>query len=144
MDNPLVVNASPQVDASYSRRLTARFTRLWSETNRKGVVVDRDLGRQPVPPVDEHWKSTAVTPEDAMTPVHKATLEVSDALVSELENATAMAIGCPMHNLSLPGTMKAYIDQVVRMGVTTRLVPDTPQSPCVGMLSDKPTCLMLV
>lgn len=144
MENLLVINASPQGEASHSRQMTARFTRLWAENNPGGTVVERDLGRQPVPHVDEQWISAAFTPEKARTPDHRAALEVSDALVAELETATSIVIGCPMHNLSVPSTLKAYIDQVVRMGVTTKLVPDTPRSPYVGMLSDKPTYLMLV
>lgn len=144
MENLLVINASPQGDGSYSRQMTARFTRLWAENNPDSVVVERDLGRQPVPHVDEQWISAAFTPAEARTPAQRATLEVSDALVAELQNATTIVIGCPMHNLSVPSTLKAYIDQVVRMGVTTKLEPDTPQSPYVGMLSNKPTYLMLV
>lgn len=144
MENLLVINASPQGDASYSRQMTARFTRLWIRKNPDGTVVERDLGKSPVPHVDEQWISAAFTPEEARTPAHKAILETSDSLVAELQNATAIVIGCPMHNLSVPSTLKAYIDQVVRMGVTTKLVPDTPQSPYVGLLDNKPTYLLLV
>ena len=46
MENLLVINASPQGDASHGRQLTARFTRLWAENNPDGVVVERDIGRQ--------------------------------------------------------------------------------------------------
>ncbi|WP_162893733.1 MULTISPECIES: FMN-dependent NADH-azoreductase [Marinobacter] len=144
MENLLVINASPQGEASHSRQMTARFTRRWAENNPDGVVVERDLGRWPVPHVDQQWISAAFTPEEARTPNQRAALEVSDALVAELQDATTIVIGCPMHNLSVPSTLKAYIDQVVRIGVTTKLVPDTPQSPYVGLLSDKPTYLMLV
>ncbi|WP_434049733.1 FMN-dependent NADH-azoreductase [Marinobacter salarius] len=144
MKNLLVINASPQGSASYSRQMTARFTRLWADNNPDGVVVERDLGRQPVPHVDEQWIGAAFTPEEARSPAQEAALKVSDALVAELQNATTIVIGCPMHNLSVPSTLKAYIDQVVRMGVTTKLVPDAPRSPYVGMLSDKPAYLMLV
>jgi FMN-dependent NADH-azoreductase len=144
MENLLVINASPQGGVSYSRQMTARFSRRWAESNPDGVIVERDLGLQPVPHVDEQWIGAAFTPEEARTPAQKAALKVSDALVAELQSATTIVIGCPMHNLSVPSTLKAYIDQVVRMGVTTKLVPDTPRSPYVGMLSDKPAYLMLV
>ena len=144
MENLLVINASPQRDASYSRQMTARFARQWAGKNPGGVIVERDVAHQPVPHVDEQWISAAFTPEDARSSAQRAALEVSDALVAELDNATTVVIGCPMHNLSVPSTLKAYIDQVVRIGVTTTLVPDTPQSPYSGLLKDRPTYLMLV
>ena len=144
MENLLVINASPQGDGSYSRQMTARFTRLWATNNPDGKVVERDLGRRPVPHVDEQWISAAFTSEEARTPDQRTALEISDALVAELKNATTIVIGCPMHNLSVPSTLKAYIDQIVRIGVTTKLVPDTPQSPYMGLLSNKSTYLMLV
>lgn len=144
MKTLFVIKASPQMDGSYSRQMAARFTRLWAKNNPEGRVVERDIGRKPVPHVDEQWIRAAFTSEEDRTPDQRAALEISDALVAELRNATTIVIGCPMHNLSVPSTLKAYIDQVVRMGVTTKLVPDTPKSPYIGLLSDKPTYLMLV
>ena len=94
--------------------------------------------------MDEQWIGAAFTPEEARSSTQRAALEVSDELVAELRNATAVVIGCPMHNLTVPSTLKAYIDQVIRIGVTTKLVPDTPHSPYVGLLDDKPTYLMFV
>lgn len=144
MESLLVINTSPQVGGSHSRQMTARFSRLWSKHNPNGRVVERDIGRKPVPHVDEQWISAAFSSEEARTTDQSAALEISDALVAELRDATTIVIGCPMHNLSVPSTLKAYIDQVVRMGVTTKLVPDSPQSPYVGLLGNKPTYLMLV
>lgn len=144
METLLVINASPQVDGSYSRQMTARFTHLWAKNNPDGRVVERDIGRQPIPHVDDQWIKAAFTSEDARTPDQRVALEISDALVAELRDATTIVICCPMHNLSVPSTLKAYIDQVVRMGVTTKLVPKSPQSPYVGLLGNKPTYLMLV
>ena len=43
---------------------------------------------------------------------------MSDALVAELAAADRIVIGTPMFNFSIPAVLKAYIDQIVRVGVT--------------------------
>jgi FMN-dependent NADH-azoreductase len=43
---------------------------------------------------------------------------VSDDLVAEMKSADHILIGTPMYNFSIPAILKAYIDQIVRSGVT--------------------------
>jgi FMN-dependent NADH-azoreductase len=144
MEQLLVINTSPQCSASYSRQMTERFVHLWRLQYPSGEIVYRELGNQPIPHVDERWVQAAFTPPEARNHQQKDALALSDELVSELKQATQLVIGCPMHNLSVPSTLKAYIDQTVRMGVTTRLVPGTPGSPYAGLLHDKKAYLLLV
>jgi len=144
MDQLLVINASPQSSASYSRQMTERFVRLWHLRYPSGEIVYRELGNQPIPHVDESWVQAAFTPAEMRNSEQTAALALSDELVSELKQATQIVIGCPMHNLSVPSTLKAYIDQIIRMGITTRLVPGTAGSPYAGLLHDKKAYLLLV
>lgn len=41
---------------------------------------------------------------------------MSDELISELEAADVVVIGTPMYNYGLPAMLKAWIDQVIRIG----------------------------
>ena len=43
---------------------------------------------------------------------------MSDDLVAELKGADRIVIGTPMFNFSIPASLKAYIDHIVRVGVT--------------------------
>jgi len=63
--------------------------------------------------------AAAYTPEDARTAEQKKALAVSDLLIAELQKADEYVIGVPMHNFSIPSTLKLWIDQVVRIGKTT-------------------------
>ncbi|MCG6539748.1 NAD(P)H-dependent oxidoreductase [Pseudomonas sp. KSR10] len=144
MEQLLVINTSPQRSASYSRQMTERFVRSWRLRYPSGEIVYRELGNQPIPHVDERWVQAAFTPPEGRDSQQKDILALSDELVSELKQATQIVIGCPMHNLSVPSTLKAYIDQIIRMGITTRLVPGTPGSPYAGLLLDKKAYLLLV
>ena len=53
-------------------------------------------------------------------------LKVSDTLVEELVQANTIVIGAPMYNFAIPAPLKAWIDQVVRVGktVSVRRRPD--------------------
>ena len=63
----------------------------------------------------------------------------SDGLIEELVRADIVVIGTPMHNLTVPSTLKSWIDHVVRMNRTMR---PTPQGK-VGNLADRPVYLAL-
>lgn len=43
---------------------------------------------------------------------------MSELLIAELRNADEYVVGVPMHNFSVPSTLKLWIDQVVRVGKT--------------------------
>lgn len=58
----------------------------------------------------------------------------SDALIDALDAADVLLIATPMHNYTVPSALKAWIDHVVRVGVT---FTPTPQGK-VGVLRDRP------
>ncbi|MFP2771052.1 FMN-dependent NADH-azoreductase [Oceanisphaera sp. KMM 10153] len=144
MKNILVINASPNKSDSYSRLLTERFIKLWKQKNPNDTFIFRELGNSNIPHIDQPWIKSAFTPVEARNDESKQAIAFSDALVKELENADIIIIGSPMHNLSVPSTLKAYIDQVIRMDVTTSVVPGTPDSPYIGLLANKKAYLFLV
>jgi FMN-dependent NADH-azoreductase len=68
--------------------------------------------------VSGSWVAAAYTPEDARTPQQKEVLAVSELLIAELQNADEYVISVPIHNFSIPSTLKLWIDQIVRIGKT--------------------------
>lgn len=144
MKNVLVINASPNQHGSQSRLMTERFVRLWMQHNPADTFTFRELGNADIPHVNQQWVKSAFTPDEARSAGEKQAIALSDALVKELQNADVIVLGSPMHNLSVPSTLKAYIDQIIRMSITTTLVPGTPNSPYVGLLENKKAYLLLV
>lgn len=144
MKNVLVINASPNLQGSQSRLLAERFVSRWAQQYPHDTFTYRELGNQPIAHVDQHWVKAAFSAPETRSAADKQAIAFSDELVSELQAADVIVLASPMHNLSVPSTLKAYIDQVVRMRVTTTLVPDTPNSPYVGLLENKAAYLLLV
>ena len=103
---------------SHTRRLTRRFIERWQEARPQDSVAYRDVGQQPPSPVSGDWIAAAFTRPERRGEAARACLAESDMLVQELLRADLIVIGAPMYNFGLPAQLKAWLDNVVRVGVT--------------------------
>jgi FMN-dependent NADH-azoreductase len=123
----LRIDASPRDESrSRSRQLTARFEEVWRTHNPIGRVVRRDLRLEPPPHVDQAWIEAAFSAEDLRSPAMQRAIATSDALVDEFLTADEYLLGVPIHNFGLPSPLKAWVDNVVRVGRTFSFIPDDP------------------
>lgn len=133
----LHIDASPRGERSHSRRLTQEFVEKWQHVHPNDTLTYRDIGRQPVPHVDEQWIAAGYTPPAERTAELWEAIRFSDQLVDEFLAADLYVIGVPMYNFSIPSTLKAYIDQIVRVGRTFEFAPETPENPYIPLVSGK-------
>lgn len=103
---------------SHTRRLSARFVRQWQARRPHDRIVHRDLALQPPSPVTGEWVHAAFTAPERREPWMHEALAQSDRLVDELIDADIVVIGVPMYNFGMPSTLKAWIDNIVRVGRT--------------------------
>ena len=136
MPSLLAIQVSPRFESSTSRKLTTLFIDEWRTAHLNGQVVVRDLARTPLPYVDLPWIGGAFTPPEQHSPESVAAIAVSNELVAELQAADHIVIGTPMYNFSIPAVLKAWIDHIVRAGVT--ISPDN-----VGLLTGKKATIIL-
>ena len=122
---------------SHTRRLSARFIQRWRASNPDDTVVYRDVALQPPAPVTGEWIHAAFTPADRREPWMLEALAASDALVAELLNADLIVVGVPMYNFNVPSTFKAYIDNIVRVGLTFGFDRARKGEPYWPLLSDQ-------
>ena len=119
MSEILVVHASPRGERSHSRRLAEVFIEAWRAANPEARLTRREVGRALIPPVNEAFVAAAFYPEPDARPLPmQADLAFSDELVRELLSHDVLLISTPMHNFSVPSGLKAWIDQIVRLGLT--------------------------
>lgn len=138
MKTLLHLDASAQApDRSLTRRLGRQFIDHWLTHRPADRVVRRDLAQQPVPPIDAGWIAAAFTPPDRCTPAMQASLRLSDTLVDEVVAADVIVIGAPMYNYGLPAALKAWIDQVARIGRTFSFDLARGDQPIEPMLNGK-------
>ena len=114
MSKILAIHASPRGERSHSRRLAEVFLGAWQARHPQSQLTRREIGRALIPPVNE-----AFYPEPQARPLSmQADLAFSDELVGELLGHDLLVISTPMHNFGVPSGLKAWIDQIVRLGLT--------------------------
>jgi FMN-dependent NADH-azoreductase len=132
MTHILHIDSSPRGDRSLSRTLTREFISAWKQIYPSDTGTYRDIGRYPVPPIDESWIAASFSPPDQITPELATALNISDELIDELLAAELYVFGIPMYNYSIPANFKAYIDQIVRVRRTFVVTPNGYE----GLLKD--------
>jgi FMN-dependent NADH-azoreductase len=121
----LVLHASPRSDGSHSRALTEQVIKRLTGLHPNASVVVRDLAAVPLPHLNDESIGAMFTPPDAQSPSQKEALALSNALVEELFAARLVVIGTPMYNNTVPSGLKAWIDHIVRPGLTFSFLPDS-------------------
>lgn len=130
--NILHIDSSPR-QQSHSRQLSAGIVKKLLEVAPGADVVRRDLGADPLPQTVALYAAALASPATLAAPP-VGSLDLSEQLIREVEAADAVVIGTPMHNLTIPSVLKAWIDQVLRVGRTMKSTPTGK----VGMLRDRP------
>src|SRR5580658_6304005 len=87
MPTLLHIDSSPLYGRSVSRQLTDAFVTQWKTSHPDSTVIDRDLNLTPIPPINADWVGAVYTPDEARTQQQKESLSLSDALLTELEQA---------------------------------------------------------
>jgi len=118
MTRLLVVETSPRGDHSISRNMTRRFVADWQAAHPDGEVVDRDLMETDLQFIGAPWLQAYFTPPEQHSPEMKAELRLSDELVGELLACDHLVIATPVYNYNVPAALKAWIDSIVRKGMT--------------------------
>lgn len=114
--NILAINSSVSGEASVSRALVAEAVQHLLEAKPDAVITCRDLGDGPIahltPATVSGIRAVAGTPEEL------GTQALSDELIDELRAADILVIGAPMYNFSIPTSLRAWFDHVLRPRVT--------------------------
>jgi FMN-dependent NADH-azoreductase len=131
MTTILHLSCSPRGKNSESLRLSEKILDLLLEREPTAIVIERAIGGGALPPVDEDYAISQQSAED----VSKAgSAALSDELIHELEISDFVVIGTPVHNFTVPSTLKAWIDHIARV----RRTFDVTSEGKVGKLRDRP------
>jgi len=112
----LVINSSVSGAYSVSRGLVQAVVDRLARVHPQISVIARDVGVNPLPHLTP--QSVAGIRDEPVTPDEHQARALSDELIGELLTADVIVIGAPMYNFSIPSTLKAWFDHVVRPGVT--------------------------
>jgi len=135
----LHVDASPKGNRSNSRELSRYFVEQLRSRLPALSVDHLDLAVETPPHVTGLFAAATYTSPERRTPEMAAELACSDGLCARLLSADALLFAMPMHNWSMPSTFKAFIDNIVRAGLTYRALDDGSFE---GLLFGRPTLFL--
>ena len=133
MSNVLIIESSARQQGSFSRQLTRQFISQWQAARPADHVTVRDLALNPVPHLDANLLGGWMKPEAQRSADEQASLQRSDELTDEVLGADVLVLAAPMYNFAIPSTLKAWLDHVLRAGVTFKYTEIGPQ----GLLTGK-------
>ena len=133
MSNVLIIETSARQQDSFSRELTQQFISHWKTLHPADRLTTRDLAVSPVPHLDADLLGGWMKPEAQRNAAEQASLQRSNELTDELLAADVLVLAAPMYNFAIPSTLKAWLDHVLRAGVTFKYTDTGPQ----GLLTGK-------
>lgn len=117
MAHLLHVDSSIRGEHSISRRLTARAAARWRAAHPDGTVTYRDLGKQPLPHLEEDGGLARMVPIEQHTPAQRASWKLTEQLVDEVKRATTVLLGLPLYNYGVPSSVKTWVDHLIAPGI---------------------------
>lgn len=136
--NILHIDCSPRPD-SHSRQLSAGVVEKLLAVEPGSSVNRRDLGINPIPHATSDYAAALASPVAMTVASSSGAMDLSEMLIREVEAADALVIGTPMNNFTVPSVLKAWIDQLLRVGRTVRSTPEGK----VGLLRDRPVFIAI-
>ena len=133
MSRVLIIESSARQQDSVSRQLTQTFISQWKAAHPADQITVRDVAVNPVPHLDINLLGGWMTPAAQQSAAEQAALALSNSLTDELLAADVLVLAAPMYNFAIPSTLKAWLDHVLRAGVTFKYTENGPQ----GLLSGK-------
>jgi FMN-dependent NADH-azoreductase len=137
MTQILYLKSSPRGDASHSSRVADHVLDELRNAHPRASVKVRDLTVTPLQHIDAEYLAGLGKGENLSERQQKCNA-VTDELIEELHAADIILIAVAMINFSIPSTLKAWIDHVVKVGRTVRYEQDGPK----GMLTGKKVILV--
>ncbi len=133
MSRVQIIESSVRKDGSISRQLTEQFIAQWQAAHPADIIGVRDLAINPVPHLDADLLGGWMKPEAERSAEEVQALVRSNELTDEVLAADVLVLAAPMYNFAIPSTLKAWLDHVLRAGVTFKYTATGPQ----GLLTGK-------
>jgi len=120
MKNILHIISSPRQQESASIQLGNRIIDKLLQQYPGSTVVTNNVISKNYPSLNEAQVTAFKVPPDEQSPEQRAALQVSNDAVAQLAAADILVIGSPLYNFTIPSALKAWLDHIVRPGLSFR------------------------
>lgn len=127
MKKILNIVSSAKGNNSYSIKLSNAIIDKLLAAYPDSQVKTHDLTANPLPHLHESQLNAFFTPVEQRTESHKQLVSYSDQAIQDLKEADFVVIGVPLYNFNIPSSLKAWVDHVVRAGITFSYADGAPK-----------------
>ncbi|TKC05549.1 FMN-dependent NADH-azoreductase [Pedobacter polaris] len=124
MKNVLHIISSARGSLSHSKGLSSAIVKKLMDKNDIKTVVEKDLTKEFPPFIDPELIGEFYKHPDSILEDGKQLFTYANTIFNEINDADIIVIGTPMHNLGISAPLKAWIDQLIRFGITYRYDSD--------------------
>ena len=139
MKKILHIISSPRGDASMSIKLGYAIIEKLKAEYPDSTVQETNLVEKHFPHLEEAHLTSFFTPVENRTPEDIEAIKHSDDAIGEIRDSDIIVIGAPLYNFSIHSTLKAWLDHVVRAGVTFKYDENGPE----GLIKGKKVYIAL-
>ena len=139
VNNVLVIRSSASDDISVTNKLADNLVEQIIKKYPKVKIVDRDLNKNPAANMSSDSIIAFYTPIEKQDDKIKKILEPSNLLTQEVLMSDTIIVCAPMYNFGIPSSLKAWIDNIVRPGLTFKYTNKGLE----GLISDKTKLIIL-
>jgi len=135
----LHIISSPRGEASFSIKLANEIIERLIVRHPESSVRTHDLTAVRFPHLEEAHLSAFMTEPEKRTANQVEASKHSDEAIAELLDADIIVIGVPMYNFGIHSTLKAWLDHVMRAGITFSYSENGPE----GLIKNKKAYLAI-
>jgi FMN-dependent NADH-azoreductase len=118
MKKILHIISSPRGEASLSIKLGNAIIEKVKTEYPGSTVKEVNLVNQHFPHLEEAHITSFFTPVESRSAANIEAVKHSDEAIEEIKDADIIVIGAPLYNFSIHSSLKAWIDHIVRAGIT--------------------------
>jgi FMN-dependent NADH-azoreductase len=133
MKKILHIISSPRGSESISIKLGNQIIEKLKASYPGSTVTERNLVKEQFPVLEEAHLTSFFTPVEQRTPEGAEAARHSEEAIAQLMDADIIVIGAPLYNFSIHASLKAWIDHVVRAGITFKYDENGPE----GLIKNK-------
>ncbi|WP_209000542.1 NAD(P)H-dependent oxidoreductase [Labrenzia sp. DG1229] len=118
MTQLLRINSSSRLEGSHSAAVADACEAEFRQKHPGCRVITRNVADGSIPLIAQKTIEGFYAPQDALTDDLKAATVLSDELIAEIQGSEMLLLAVPIYNFSIPAALKAWIDQISRIGHT--------------------------
>ena len=118
MKKILNVISSPRGAASDSIQLAQALINALVKADPDSTVKTVNLVERHFPHLEESHLTSFFTPPETQSDAQKQAIRHSDEAIADIVESDILVIGAPMYNFNIHSSLKAWIDHIVRAGLT--------------------------